>query len=45
MEQSQRRVSTEDVYADVHTIVTVLEHANETTWSRRIAHTLTGSTI
>ena len=45
MEQGQCRVSTEDVYADVHTIVTVLERANETTWSRRIAHTLTGSTI
>ena len=45
MEQGQRRVSTEDVYADVHTIVTVLERADETTWSRRIAHTLTGSTI
>src|SRR5207237_5268739 len=45
MEQGQRRVSTEDVYAAVHAIVTVLERADETTWSRRIAHTLTGSTI
>src|ERR687888_1905662 len=45
MEQSLRRVSTEDVYADAHAIVTVLERADETTWSRRIGHTLTGSTI
>ena len=45
MEQGHRRVSTEDVYADVHVIVTALERADETTWSRRIAHTLTGSTI
>src|SRR5919205_2521992 len=45
MEQGHRRVSTEDVYADVHAIVTVLERADETTWSRRLAHTLTGSTI
>ena len=45
MEQGHRRVSTEDVYADVHAIVTVLERADETTWSRRIGHTLTGSTI
>jgi hypothetical protein len=45
MEQDQRRVGTEDVYADVHTIITALEQHNETTWSRRIAHTLTGSTI
>ena len=45
MEQDQRRVSTEDVYAAVHTIITVLDQHIETTWSRRIAHTLTGSTI
>ena len=45
MEQGHRRVSTEDVYGDVHAIVTVLERADETTWSRRIGHTLTGSTI
>ena len=45
MEQGQRRVSTQDVYADVHAIVIVLERADETTWSHRIAHTLTGSTI
>src|SRR5437588_196745 len=45
MEQSQRRVGTDDVYADVHTIITLLEQRDETTWSRRIAHTLTGSTI
>ena len=45
MEQGQCRVSTEDVYADVHTIVTVLERADETTWSHRIGHTLTGSAI
>ena len=45
MEQGHRRVSAEDVYADVHAIVTVLERADETTWSRRIGHTLTGSTI
>src|ERR671926_473993 len=45
MEQGHRRVSTEGVYADVHVIVTALERADETTWSRRIAHTLTGSTI
>jgi hypothetical protein len=45
MEQGQRRVSTEDVYADVHTVIAVLERANETTWSHRIAHTLTGSTV
>jgi hypothetical protein len=38
MEQGHRRVSTEDVYADVHVIVTALERADETTWSRRIAH-------
>src|SRR5918911_2932817 len=45
MEQGHRRVSTKDVYAQVHAIVTVLERADETTWSRRIGHTLTGSTI
>ena len=45
MEQGHRWVSTEDVYADVHTIMTALERADETTWSRRIAHTLTGSTL
>ena len=45
MEQGQRRASMQDVYADARAIVTVLEQADETTWSRRIAHTLTGSTI
>src|SRR5438045_9122795 len=45
MERGQRRVSTEDVYADVHAILTVLERADETTWSHRIGHTLTGSAI
>ena len=45
MEQGQCRVSLEDVYTDVHTIIAVLERQLETTWSRRIAHTLTGSTI
>jgi hypothetical protein len=45
MEQGQCRVSPEDVYTDVHTIIAVLERQLETTWSRRIAHTLTGSTI
>src|SRR2546423_2020672 len=45
MEQCQRRVRPEDVYTDVHTIIAVLERQLETTWSRRIAHTLTGSTI
>jgi hypothetical protein len=45
MEQGQCRISPEDVYTDVHTIIAVLERQLETTWSRRIAHTLTGSTI
>ena len=45
MEQGQCRVGPEDVYTDVHTIIAVLERQRETTWSRRIAHTLTGSTI
>ena len=45
MEQGQGRVSPEDVYTAVHTIIAVLERQRETTWSRRIAHTLTGSTI
>jgi len=45
MEPSQRRVSMQDVYAGVHAIVAVLERADETTWSHRIAHTLTASTI
>jgi hypothetical protein len=45
MEPGQRQVSMEDVYGDVHAIVTVLERADETTWSRRIGHTLTGSTV
>ena len=45
MEQGQGRVSPEDVYTDVHTVIAVLERQLETTWSKRIAHTLTGSTI
>ena len=45
MEPSQCRVSMQDVYAGVHAIVAVLERADETTWSHRIAHTLTASTI
>ena len=45
MEQGQGRVSPEDVYTEVHTIIAVLERQLETTWSRHIAHTLTGSTM
>src|SRR3954451_5770997 len=45
MEQGPCRVSPEDVYTDVHMIIAVLERQLETTWSRRIAHTLTGSTM
>src|SRR5437764_3250038 len=45
MDQGQCRVSPEELYTDVHTIIAVLERQLETTWSRRIAHTLTGSTI
>src|ERR687886_2777806 len=45
MEQGQCRVGPEDVYTDVHTVIAVLERQLETTWSKRIAHTLTGSTI
>ena len=45
MEQGQCRVSPEDVYTDVHTIIAALERQLETTWSRHIAHTLTESTI
>jgi hypothetical protein len=45
MEQGQCWVSPEDVSTDVHMIIAVLERQLETTWSRRIAHTLTGSTI
>jgi hypothetical protein len=45
MDQGQGRVSPEELYTDVHTIIAVLERQLETTWSRRIAHTLTGSTM
>ena len=45
MEQGQCRVSPEDVYTNVHTLIAVLERQRETTWSRHIAHTLTESTI
>ena len=45
MDQGQCRVSPEELYTDVHMIIAVLERQLETTWSRRIAHTLTGSTM
>ena len=45
MDQGQCRVSPEELYTDVHTIIAVLERQLETTWSRHIAHTLTGSTM
>lgn len=45
MEQRQYGSSTDEVYADVHVIIAVLERADETTWSSRIAHALTGSTV
>ena len=45
MEQHQRGSAMDQVFADVHAIIALLERADETTWSSRIAHTLTGSTV
>jgi hypothetical protein len=44
MEQGPHVTGIDDVYADVQTIIALLERRDETTWSRRIAHTLTGTT-
>ena len=45
MEQHQHGSTIDHVFVDVHTIIATLEQADETTWSSRIAHTLTGSTV
>lgn len=45
MEQHQCGSAMDQVFADVHALITLLERADETTWSSRIAHTLTGSTV
>ncbi len=45
MEQHQHGSTINHVFADVHAIISTLEQADETTWSSRIAHTLTGSTV
>ncbi len=45
MEQGQCPTGMEDVYKEVHAILAWLEKKDETTWSHRIAHTLTGSSV
>jgi hypothetical protein len=45
MEQGQRPAGVEDVYGEVHAILAWLEKKDETTWSHRIAHTLSGSSV
>jgi hypothetical protein len=45
MEQHQHGSTIDQVFVDVHAIIVTLEQADETTWSSRIAHTLTGPTV